>query len=221
MRRQMMLAGGTPPTPPTPAPEFHSRLVFDGLALISTNVTIPENGSVTCTFSRETSSSAQGLFSTVNSSTNGMIRAIIGTQSTSTNRVFRFMYNSISALNGTTGNGNTLSWSYNTYTLFITPKGAGFGDKFSSYTKGTLTADGTIDIGRGNTNMQFFTGQMATFRVYGSDAQNCQSYTAFGNYTPVATLYPCLYQGEAGLWHYEQGIFYGNTAGAGTLSVAD
>ena len=84
-------------------------------------------------------------------------------------------------------------------------------------TKGTATPALGLDIGTADATA--FSGYMETIRVFGSDAKNVTSVSELNNYTPVYTLKPCTYNGEAGLWCEETSTFYGNTAGAGTLTV--
>jgi hypothetical protein len=64
-----------------------------------------------------------------------------------------------------------------------------------------------------------YTGRMSVFRIYGSDAQNATTYFELDNYPTLYTLRPCTCDGEAGMWCVETSTFYGNSAGAGTLSV--
>lgn len=71
--------------------------------------------------------------------------------------------------------------------------------------------------------MSNYTGTMDTFYVITdiTGTTGANSYTQVVSHTPVATFKPCMYQGEAGLWLVEEKKFYGNSAGAGTLSVTN
>ena len=66
-----------------------------------------------------------------------------------------------------------------------------------------------------------YTGRVGIIYIYGVDAADVRTYAGFSEYTPVATLRPCIYGGRPGLWHVEGNKFYGNTVGAGSLSVAN
>ena len=200
-----------------PAPIFHARLVFDGQAAIATDIPIPSDGSVrfyTC--GRETTKAGQAIFSAQNDSDNTVAGVALSSATNSTTRTFIVRYASTTAVS----NNKTLGFSTESYGLFMTPNGFGWGSTFYSYTKGSNPPTKGIIFGMGISASKF-TGQIGRVFIYGADAKNCQSTTAFSSYTPVYNLRPCTYLGEAGLWCVETSTFYGNTAGVGTLSVAD
>jgi len=202
------------PTPPAPTPVFYDRLIFDGSAYINTDIVLPTNCSIRVYIGSETQKKAQRVF---RATTNGLLQLIYTSNTTSTNRRMGVYYDSTSLSDGT----HNVAFSTTGFTFFMTPKGWGRGNQtFYSYTKGSSHPTGGLQIG-GWDSGQPFTGQIATFRVYGSDAQNCQTMDSFDNYTSVYTLRPCTYNGEAGLWCDETNKFYGNSAGAGTLTVAN
>ena len=200
-----------------PAPIFHARLVFDGQAAIATDIPLPSDGSVRfCTCGRETTKAGQAIFSAQNDSNSTVLGIALSSSTTSTTRTFLVRYASTSAVS----NNKTLGFSNESYGLFMTPNGFGWGSTFNSYTKGSSAPTGGLIFGMGIMS-QKFTGQIGRVFIYGADAKNCQSTTDFGSYTPLYNLRPCTYLGEAGLWCVETSTFYGNTAGVGTLSVAD
>lgn len=206
---------GSSPTPPTPVePIFYDRLVFDGTAYIDTDIVPIDGWSFKVLLGLEETKAAQMVFLAPASDSTyfGMIYA---SSTSSTNRAIRVYY-------GSTAQGSgSLAFSTTRYNFFLTPYRYGWGSTVSStYTKGSGTATGGITIGQhpGHTG-QAFTGAMETFYIYGSDASGCTKAADFGSYTPLYTLRPCTYNGEAGYWCVETSTFYGNTAGAGTLSV--
>lgn len=196
----------------TPSPVFYNRLVFDGTAYIDTDLLIPANGTIQGTFSRETLKGFQYLFSA-----GGLIYAFLNTSTNATNRYCSISYDRTnSIINGTT---MSVPWSTTAYQMFLTPLRVSFGS-VHTFSKGDTHPTTGLVLGQssGHTS-QAFTGQMGTIKIFGSDAQNITSFSELSNYTPVYTLRPCTYNGEAGFWCVETDTFYGNTAGAGSLSV--
>ena len=199
-----------------PAPVFHTRLVFDGTAYIDTDILFPEDGSIRIPLGYEAEKKSQVLFNA-----GGRVYATLNSNTNNTSRAFSFAYDSGTAqISGTT---RTLAWTYNAYSLFLTPKRGGVGSNSNTLTKGSSRPTTGIVFGQNHshTNVPFTGAINGWVRIYGSDAQNVTSYSGFDSYTPIYTLRPCTYLGEAGLWCVETSTFYGNTAGAGTLSVAD
>lgn len=123
-------------------------------------------------------------------------------------------YDSSSAL----ASNRYLNFSTATYTFFMTSKRFGWGNTAYTITKGALHPDGGIAFGKGS---QPYTGMLQPVRIYGSETENLTNFNDFANYTPVATFWPCTYNGVAGLWHVEASTFYGNTASSGTLTATD
>jgi len=199
----------------TPAPVFHTRLIFDGTAYIDTDILFPEDGSIRIYLGYETEKKSQVLFNA-----GGRVYATLNSNTNTTSRAFSFAYDSSTALiSGTT---RTLAWTTNVYSLFLTPKRGGIGNNSTTFTKGSSRPTTGIVLGQNAAHSNTpFTGAMAYVRIYGSDAQNATSYSDLGNYTPLYTLRPCTYLGEPGMWCEETSTFYGNSAGARQLSVAD
>lgn len=214
-RRQIMTAGVEPPAP---APVFYTYLKFDGVAYIDTDIIPDANASYRSTFGGETLKATQRVFQ-VPAANSTLIGVIYGTQTTTTNRVFSAYYGASSAVS----TGKTLAFSYETYGLFLTPKRFGWTDHVYTITKGANAPTGPLVIGYNAAHQgQAYTGKVSIFRVYGSDAQDATTPNdLLDNYTPAYTLRPCTYNGEAGLWCVETSTFYGNSAGAGTLSVSN
>ena len=207
-RRQMMSQGGQALTP-----VFYDRLIFDGDSVIETDISLPEGCSIRVTLRDETKKTAQGVFS-CGSSTNGYsARLYYGGSTNTTKRNMAMCYDSKSYIAN-----RDLNFSNSSYAFFMTPYGYGWGNDFYTYTKGTdHSSDGVLFLAPASSN-QRFTGKMQTFYVYGSDASGNQS-SNFSNYTPVITLRPCTYNGQAGMWYVEGSKFFGKTAGDGTLTV--
>lgn len=199
-----------------PAPIFHSRLVFDGVAYIDTDIQIPENGSVRCIFGWEQTKGLQALFNA-----GGRVYALLNNSTNDTSRYFTAAYDSGSAL--VSGTTFAVNWSFNSYSFFLTPKRMGVGASTKTFTKGASRPQSGLVIGNNaaHTSTPFTGKQGGILRVYGSDAQNVTQDSDFTAFTPVYRLRPCTYLGEAGLWCVETGVFYGNSAGAGQLSVED
>ena len=213
-RRAMIAAGGGSPTPPGPViePVFYDNLIFDGVAKIETDYVLPENCSIRVSLKNEKNKAAQRVFHATGG--NGLIQMIYGSATTSTTRKVNVYYDSTSV-------SDTFNRAFSSTLYFwLTPKRCGNYSTERSYTKGSSHPTGALQIG-GWESGNPFSGDMGTFRVYGSDAQNASSWEAFENYTPAATFRPCTYNGEAGLWYVEGNKFFGNTAGAGTLTVSN
>lgn len=210
-RRQMMLAGGSP-TPPGPVvePVFYDRLVFDGVAKIETTFVLPENFSIRVSLGNETNKAAQRVFRATGDG--GYVALIYGSATTSTNRALQIYYDS------TSSNDNTTRAFSSSLYFWMTPKKWGYGNTARSYTKGNAHPTGGLVFGGWDSGNPY-SGTMGDILVLGSDAQNATSFSDLLNYTPVATFKPCTYNGEAGLWLVETSTFFGNTAGAGTLTV--
>lgn len=202
-----------------PVPEFHDYLVFDGTAFIDTDITVPENCSFVMNMGDEASRRQMRVIRVNPGGADGAIYSHISSFRTDV-RSMSYAYDSSSSLKThNTPTGSRIAW-------FMTPKRGGYGSQSLTYTKGDAHPLGGISLGgyTGDTSTSYYpyNGTIKYLRVYGSDAQNETSASAISNnHTPIITLIPCLYGSRAGLWHVEGGKFYGNTAGAGTLSVAD
>lgn len=213
-------ADSTPPTPPGHTLVFYDRLVFDGTAYINTDIVPPSGASFRVTLGRESVKALQKMYSCQceNSTT---ISFILTGSTTTTNRTFGVYY----AASGVLSNNKTLAFSNQAYSSFLTPKRWGWGNGSNNWsiTGGANAPTGGLVLGdnASHSNTQRYTGSMSRFRIYGSDAQNVTSDSGFDNYTPVYTLRPCTYDGEAGMWCEENSTFYGNSAGSGTLTVAN
>lgn len=207
---------GMDATPPTPQPEFHTRLFFDGTAYIDTDILMPEDGSIRIPLGYETGKKSQVLFNA-----GGRVYATLNSNTNATNRAFSFAYDASSPqISGTT---IACAWATSAYSVFLTPKRGGYGGNSATFTKGSSRPATGFVFGQNaaHTNVPFTGAINGWIRIYGSDAQNATSYSDLANYTPVYTLRPCTYNGEAGLWCVQTSTFYGNTAGAGTLTCGD
>ena len=210
-RREMIAAGGSPTPPPTPTPVFYDLLIWDGVAKIDTDYVPPELFSIRMELGDEINKAAQRVFRVQGGG--GYVSMIYGSATTSTNRSLSVYYNKSSSPETA-----TRAFSSSLY-FWLTPKYWGWGSTSHTYTKGNLpTPTGGITFG-GWESGNPYSGKMGTIRVYGSDAQNAQSFTGLESYTDVATFRPCTYNGEAGLWYVQGNQFFGNTAGSGTLTV--
>ena len=198
-------------------PEFHTYLVFNGTAYIDTDIVPQLNCSFTCGLGNETLHATQRLFG-VPCENSSLISAIYNSSTNSSTIYFSVHYDSASSLSSS----RTRLFSSGRYGFFMTPNGFGWSSTYYSYTKGNNAPSGAITIGsRPDHSGQAYTGKISAFRVYGADASGVNTYNGFDAYTPIVTLQPCIYNGEAGLWCEELHRFYGNSAGAGTLSVGD
>jgi len=210
----LVYQSGGAPTPTGPV--FYDNLIFDGTAYIDTDIVPSASASFKVVLGEETSHRAQRVFrcQAANSTTTGLI---LSDSTGDTNRWLDVFYGTSSRA----GN-RSLTWDEPIYTFFLTPNRYGFGNISSTITNGGNDATGGIILGSNvSHNGNPYTGIMRTFYIYGSDAQNCTKASDFSNYTPVATLRPCIYGGRAGMWHVEGERFYGNTAGSGTLTVSN
>ena len=198
-------------------PVFYDYLVFDGTAYIETDIVPGADDSFRCGFGSETQRVAQRMFM-VECTNSAMTGVVLNSSTNNTKRQFSQYYGSTSSLSS----NRTLNFSYNRFAFFLTPKRMGWGSTAYTQTKGNNTPTGGLIIGSNVAHTgQPYTGSIGIFRIYGSDAQNVSSDSGFNSYTPVYTLRPCTYNGEAGLWCVETNKFYGNTAGAGTLTASN
>ena len=217
-RRAMIAAGGSPTPPPTPpGVVFYDYLYFDGTAYIDTDLVPPENASFRCNFGKETTKGAQRYFGAA-AANSSATNTFLNNNTNSTNRNFTVYYQSSSSVT----TSKTLAFSYSTFSFFLTPSRVGIGANTYTFTGGANAHSGGLVFGSNSSHSgNPYTGRMTRFRVYGSDASGCTSYSDFDNYTPVYTFLPCTYNGEAGFWCEETSTFYGNTAGSGTLTASD
>ena len=218
-RRAMMAAGGGSPTPPAPTPEYHSYLVFDGIASIQTDIVLPTNGSLLVSIGGETVKGAQGIINAANIATGDITFALwMNNSSNTSKRVFSCRYNSATTDSNHPESNDT--WDRRVG-IFITPTKWGYGIITSTHTQGNKIADGGLLISYDAYGV-YYTGKLGQIRIYDSSAQNATDYEDLrDNYTALITLKPCVLNGECGFYDEAAGKFYGNTAGAGTLSVAD
>ena len=219
-RRAMIAAGGsspTPPTPPTPTGVvFYDQLIFDGTAYIDTDITPAADSSFRVQLGNETQKVAQRVFQVPadNSTTIGMI---YGSNTGTGGRYLSISYGASSAVY----TNWRILWTVPTFAFFLTSKNVGYGNTVNhTITKGNNNPSGTLVLGSNAAHSgNPYTGTMWTFRVYGSETADLTTNKGFNDYTPVYTFRPCTYNGEPGMWCEENSTFYGNTAGAGTLSV--
>lgn len=201
--------------PPTPV--FYDRLVFDGTAWILTDLVIPTDGSIRVTEGGETRKQ-QNLWFTQRNTGEGSIRLYWGGSTTASRLQPIPFYRSTSYL----FSGKYFSTTGTERGVFQTCERVGFNSTNYSYTKGTLPAPNPLYIGGlSGGSIPSFTGYMRTLYIYDNTTQGVTTYDGFDSFTPVYTLRPCLYGGQAGYWCVENSTFYGNSAGAGTLSVAN
>lgn len=198
------------------APELHTYLVFDGTAYIETDIILPQEFSIRVSIGNE-ARHQQAILSAYNG-INFVFAIWMNSSTNNTNRFFSVRYDSAT----TQSSSSYFPWSSARYAMFMTPMRFGAGNAvFANYTKGNVRPTGGLNIGRPLSTATSYTGKSGAFRIYDEDAKNANSYNYFDNYTPIYTLSPCIYNGEAGLWCEETNRFYGNTAGAGALTVDD
>ena len=214
----LVYQNGGGPTPPTPTPVFYDYLYFDGVAYIDTDIVPPASASLRCSMGMETTKAAQRYFG-AQAANSTSLSVILSSSTTSTQRSFSIYYCASSAVS----TGKTLPFSNSSFAFFLTPKRFGWGNTSYTFTKGSNTVTGGLVLGINQAHAgQPYTGRMGTFRIYDDTAQDATSADdLLDNYTSVYTLRPCTYNGEAGFWCEELSKFYGNTAGAGTLTASN
>lgn len=111
-----------------------------------------------------------------------------------------------------------ISWSaHRNANLWITPKAFSAADATITFTKGSTPPTNPIILANAKTSR--FLGSMGRFYIYDDAAQNVTTLAGFNSITPVYTLCPCTFNGEAGMWCVETSTFIGKTGGSGTLTV--
>ena len=203
---------------PTPqyTPVFYDKLIFDGTAYIETDVMVPSDGSITAQLGNETSKAVQCLFGQGNGSYYIVRGTFLNMTTTTSNRIIAARYDN------NTASTATLSFGTTTYNFFLTPKKFGWGATATNVTKGSQTPTTGIFFGKNNgTTVPAYSGTLGIVKIYDSSAQNVATYDGFSSYTPVATLRPCTYNDAPGLWYVEGNKFFGNSAGAGSLTAAN
>lgn len=216
-RRQMMVAGGSP-TPPGPViePVFYPYLKFDGVAYIDTDYVLPQDCSIRVTIGNESNKAAQRVLFAGSSASagDGGIGIIYGGSTSSASRQMLPYYDSKTQL----ASDKTINFTTTSFGFFMTPFRYGWGTLSYTYTKGSYHSASPLVFGSmSNHSGNPYSGVLRQVRIYGADAKNATKNADFDNYTPIATFKPCTYQGVTGMWYVEEGKFYGNTAGAGTL----
>ena len=206
----LVYESGSGPTPII-TPVLYDYLVFDGYAYLETDYILPAGCSIRFGAGNETKKVMQPVFSATGTN-GGLIMLAYGGGTNTTRRQMVPYYDSSSGL----ANNRYLNFSTAAYAFFMTSKRFGWGNTAYTITKGSLHPDGGIAFGKGS---QPYTGTIQPVRIYGSETQNLTNFNAFSSYTPIATFWPCTYNGEAGLWYVEENRFFGNTAGVGQLSV--
>lgn len=200
------------------APVFYNKLVFDGNAYIVTDIIPPTKGSFVSRFGNESIKGVQRVFF-CNAESSTLIGLNYGTGTTSNTRRINYYYGK----NGVVLTNKDLNFSVMEYDTFLTPKMIFINDRSYTYNEGSNSAIGFLVLGQhpNPTTTPPYSGTMETFYIYGSNAMDVSSLAGFLDYTPVYTLRPCTYNGEAGMWCVETNRFYGNSAGLGTLTVTD
>lgn len=197
-----------------PKPVFYNYLYFTRPAYIATDYYLPNLPSFMVSLGMETTRA--GMQRIIRAGSGNDLIAIQYTSNTandSSGRRFGIYYGT-----STIATVRYLAWSTDTYTFWITYSRWGIGNTVYTYTKGTGVPTEPLMFG-GDTNS--YTGRMGTVYVYDSTTQNVTSLAGLSSYTPVATFRPCTYNGEAGMWHVEEGKFYGNSADSGSLAASD
>jgi len=195
-------------------PVFYDWLLFDGNAYIDTDIQPEQNSSYQVNLGGELNLAAQRLFR-VSSSDGTYIFAYLSSETSASQRVIGIYYNSASAVAS-----RNLLWGYPSYGFFLTPKGQGTGDSYSAFTKGSGSPNGNLVIGSNEShNGNPYSGAMGVFKIYDSSAEDAETFSQLSGFTPYKTLKPCTYNGQDGLWNDEEGKFYGNSAGSGTLTA--
>lgn len=201
----------------TEIPEFYNWLLFDGTAYIETDIIPDENASFLLAGGAEiTDGPSKYLlcYTGTNSTKTGLFE---NSSSSTTSSIWATYYNSTSSLGS-----KSISTYYPTYDLFLTPKCIGFTSaSTTTFTKGDGVPTGNLILGCSDSYANNYDGGTVSIKIYGSDAQDVNSYAGFADYTPVITLRPCIYKGQSGLWNVEQNKFYGNSASSGTLQAAN
>lgn len=199
-------------------PVFYEKIIFDGTAYIDTDILFPTDGSIRMMLGNESLKAAQRLFSlpTTNS---GYIALSYGNNTDSTKRSLTVYYGGSTAAY----TNYNINFTNTTFAFFLTPKRFGWVSNTQTITKGSGVPSGPLTLGYSASHTgQPYTGIMQVVKIYGSDAQDATSSgDLWNNYTPVYTLRPCTYRGEAGLWCEETKKFYGNSAGSGSLTVSN
>ena len=216
-RRLMKAAGMGAPVPPGP-PVFYDKLIFDRAAFIDTGIIPIYDGALVGILGGETYKGKQNIFITPGyGGSVGGYRLYWGGNSNSNRRQPIAFYQTTSYL---FNSPNITNW--NELSFALGAKGFMYNNSIKTYTKGSLAANSTLMIGGlAGSSLSAFSGYMRTFYFYGADTANVTSYADFQNYTPIYTLRPCLYGGQAGFWCVETDTFRGNSAGVGSLSVAN
>ena len=210
IRRRGMMQAATPPSTLV----FHNYLVYDGAAYIQTDILLPQNGAVKTYVKLGNLRRAEGYFSALDNSAN----IVFGVRSTSfTNFVGEAFYDSTSYSRRTGG----INWAnHSNANMWITPSAFSAADTTLTFTKGSTLPTSGLIFGQAKSSNPF-RGQMAVIYIYDDSAQNVTNLAGFTGLVPLYTLKPCEYNNQCGLWCEETNRFYGNTAGVGTLNIAD
>lgn len=214
----MKAAGMGEPAPPPGPPVFYDKLIFDRAAYIDTGIIPIYDGAIVGILGGETYKGQQNIFSTTGyGGSVGGYRLYWGGNSNSSRRQPVGLYQSTSYL---VSSPNITNWNELRFALGAT--GFMYNNSIKTYTKGSLSCNTSLVLGHlPGSSVGAYSGYLRTVYFYGSDTANVTSYADFANYTPVYTLRPCTCGGQAGIWCVETDTFRGNSAGVGTLSVAN
>lgn len=214
IRRRMMMAGSEPLPPATPV--YYDRIQFDGTAYIETDLYLPTDGSISAGgFGYEGQHILQNVIRLGDS--DGALRTGIYISS-SGSRGVAWRYSSDTNLRE-----YGFSWlTVQVLNYWLTPYKAGAGNNVGNITPGNLPPVRPLSIGGTSpelTNISNFTGCGGIIMIFDDTAKNAATRSELLEFTPLYTLTPCTYRGQAGYWCEETSRFYGNSAGAGQLTA--
>lgn len=210
-RRMMMKAGGS-------APVYYDYIQSASGAFVDTGIVLPANAVVAVTNVWGSGGSNRILLGASDGTYHTRILHVSASGSTR----FGWTYDGGSQANKNFGN------FYNPNkligTMWITPTAGGYDDtKSVTISKGTHKPNANLFIMamKENDGLTKYPSKIGSVYVYGSEASGIVKASDLASYTPIASFIPCTYGGQAGYWYEEEGLFRGNAAGVGTLTVSN
>ncbi len=218
-RRQMMLAGGTPPAPLPYTPVDY--IETDGVAFINTGILGNDPRSAEIKFT-PTLKAYQVILGTTNG-TDGNAKTYVLFQIGSAGSLnFSHYYNYSSgapsienSINNATPFVAKVAFKKNSQVLQVKQEGESSFTSFSKTNSNTVTTGNPMYL---FANYKQSIGGADTKCNTGSKLYYCKIYSDNTYTTLVLDFVPCVYQGEYGMWDNVSDTFFGNAAGSGAFT---
>lgn len=215
-RRQMMLAGGTPPSPSGPIPVDY--IETDGVAYINTGIkgNAPMSSKIQVVPVAHASGNNYVCGARKDSGNTRLVFLVIASGKTAGPGYANGLYSTDVDVSASIDNGTLM--------MVQTALKAGDQDFYvkqageSSYTSKSHAATGTITTGRDIFVLALNNQGNASVSASGTKVKTVQLFSDFSFSNLVFDAYACYYNGEYGMWDNISNSFFGNAAGSGEFT---